>query len=113
MARRSRDYADAKLGKRDPNVENYGTPRKAFENEGEFSKNKYFKFTRQKSAAHPKNPRLVAPPPPPREHTWQREKKKAPLTLEQRLAEKKDSVLVRHIPACYNVVNHLTKYFQR
>jgi hypothetical protein len=56
---------------------------------------------------------LVPPPPPPRDPNWQKEKKKPYLTTEQKYAERKDCVVVKHIPACYNVVNHLTKYFQR
>lgn len=70
-------------------------------------------ITRNKAAGTGGNRGLVAPPPPPREGQWTKEKKRPVVSLEQRYADKKESVLVRNIPACYNLVNHLTKYFQR
>ena len=70
-------------------------------------------FIRQPQSKPGNSNRMVPPPPPPREGQWQREKKRPPQTLEQRYADKKDCVVVKHIPSCYNVVNHLTKYFQR
>lgn len=53
------------------------------------------------------------PPPPPRDANWQKDKRKHYLTTEQKYLDKKDCVVVKNIPGCYNVVNHLTKYFQR
>jgi len=104
---RTHDQSDAHLGKRLSSDGNQHTPKKAFDQDNENERN------RNKATGSGANRGLVAPPPPPREGQWTKEKKRQSVSLEQRYVDKKESLLIRNIPSCYNLVNHLTKYFQR
>jgi hypothetical protein len=62
---------------------------------------------------HPNSHRSLPQPPPPPSLELKQKDKKIVKSLDERYLARKDCIVVKNIPDHYNVVNYLTKYFQR
>jgi hypothetical protein len=93
------------LSAKEPSTLKGRPPRKAFDSAREGQSRP---ATRRENSSS----RLVPPPPPPGQPSV-KEKRKPFQTVDEKYGDRRDCVIVKNIPSCYNVVNHLTKYFSR